>query len=87
MVGLPKNLGEYNSAPFSGFIRLANSAIIWYLTRTLPRAKKDNVIETKPIKVLAPVLMTNAIGDSNAQDLASADKDRAENLMIVDLAS
>ncbi|CAK2095654.1 aminodeoxychorismate synthase subunit 1 [Vibrio crassostreae] len=77
-------LEQYNSAPFSGFIRLANCAIISVSPERFLELK-DNVIETKPIKGTRPRSDDHVIDDANAQDLASADKDQAENLMIVDL--
>ena len=79
-----EKLEQYNSAPFSGFIRLANSAIISVSPERFLELK-DNVIETKPIKGTRPRSDDQVIDDTNAQDLASADKDQAENLMIVDL--
>ncbi|WP_210472917.1 aminodeoxychorismate synthase component I [Vibrio crassostreae] len=77
-------LEQYNSAPFSGFIRLANCAIISVSPERFLELK-DNVIETKPIKGTRPRSDDHVIDDANAQDLAIADKDQAENLMIVDL--
>ncbi|CDT47358.1 Para-aminobenzoate synthase component 1 [Vibrio coralliirubri] len=77
-------LEQYNSAPFSGFIRLAYCAIISVSPERFLELK-DNVIETKPIKGTRPRSEDPMIDDANAQDLASADKDQAENLMIVDL--
>ncbi|WP_299691428.1 aminodeoxychorismate synthase component I [uncultured Vibrio sp.] len=77
-------LEQYNSAPFSGFIRLADCAIISVSPERFLELK-DNTIETKPIKGTRPRSNDPAIDDANAQDLASADKDQAENLMIVDL--
>ena len=77
-------LEQYNSAPFSGFIRLADSAIISVSPERFLELK-DNVIETKPIKGTRPRSDDHVIDDANAQDLANADKDQAENLMIVDL--
>lgn len=77
-------LEQYNSAPFSGFIRLADCAIISVSPERFLELK-DNVIETKPIKGTRPRSDDPMIDDANARDLASADKDQAENLMIVDL--
>ncbi|MEG3221004.1 aminodeoxychorismate synthase component I [Vibrio gigantis] len=79
-----EKLEQYNSAPFSGFIRLADCAIISVSPERFLELK-DNVIETKPIKGTRPRSDDHVIDDANAQDLASADKDQAENLMIVDL--
>jgi len=77
-------LEQYNSAPFSGFIRLADCAIISVSPERFLELK-DNVIETKPIKGTRPRSNDPVIDDTNAQDLVTADKDQAENLMIVDL--
>ncbi|NAZ69495.1 aminodeoxychorismate synthase component I [Vibrio toranzoniae] len=77
-------LEQYNSAPFSGFIRLADSAIISVSPERFLELK-DNVIETKPIKGTRPRSDDHVIDNANAQELANADKDQAENLMIVDL--
>ncbi|MEZ9417903.1 chorismate-binding protein, partial [Vibrio sp. 10N.286.49.E1] len=75
-------LEQYNSAPFSGFIRLADCAIISVSPERFLELK-DNVIETKPIKGTRPRSNDPVIDDTNAQDLVTADKDQAENLMIV----
>ncbi|CAH6904927.1 aminodeoxychorismate synthase subunit 1 [Vibrio chagasii] len=79
-----EKLEQYNSAPFSGFIRLTDCTIISVSPERFLELK-DNVIETKPIKGTRPRSDDHVIDDANAQDLASADKDQAENLMIVDL--
>ncbi len=46
---------------------------------------KDNVIETKPIKGTRPRSQNTELDQANAHNLQTADKDQAENLMIVDL--
>ena len=46
---------------------------------------KDRVIETKPIKGTRPRSEDPTKDNANAHDLQTAEKDQAENLMIVDL--
>ncbi|KPL95335.1 aminodeoxychorismate synthase component I [Vibrio splendidus] len=77
-------LEQYNSAPFSGFIRLADCAIISVSPERFLELN-SGTIETKPIKGTRPRSENPMIDDANAQDLVNADKDQAENLMIVDL--
>ncbi|MEZ8473375.1 aminodeoxychorismate synthase component I [Vibrio cyclitrophicus] len=79
-----EKLEQYNSAPFSGFIRLAECAIISVSPERFLELK-DNIIETKPIKGTRPRSEDRKVDDAHAQDLLSAEKDQAENLMIVDL--
>ena len=77
-------LEQYNSAPFSGFIRLADCAIISVSPERFLELN-SGTIETKPIKGTRPRSENPMIDDAHAQDLMNADKDQAENLMIVDL--
>ncbi|MGB1322229.1 MAG: aminodeoxychorismate synthase component 1 [Vibrio gallaecicus] len=79
-----EKLESYNSAPFSGFIRLPNSAILSISPERFLELK-DNVIETKPIKGTRPRSTDPLVDQQSARDLATAEKDQAENLMIVDL--
>ncbi|WP_155396258.1 aminodeoxychorismate synthase component I [Vibrio campbellii] len=73
-----------NQAPFSAFIRMPNSAIISISPERFLELK-DNVIETKPIKGTRPRSQNTELDQANAHDLQTAEKDQAENLMIVDL--
>ncbi|MEZ9391445.1 aminodeoxychorismate synthase component I [Vibrio splendidus] len=79
-----EKLEQYNSAPFSGFIRLANCTILSVSPERFLELN-SGTIETKPIKGTRPRSEDPMIDDANAQDLVNADKDQAENLMIVDL--
>ncbi|MGF1823777.1 aminodeoxychorismate synthase component I [Vibrio splendidus] len=79
-----EKLEQYNSAPFSGFIRLADCAIISVSPERFLELN-SGTIETKPIKGTRPRSENPMIDDAHAQDLMNADKDQAENLMIVDL--
>lgn len=73
-----------NQAPFSAFMRLANTAILSLSPERFLLVDGDKV-QTKPIKGTRP-RHQDAVQDALlADELRQADKDRAENLMIVDL--
>ncbi len=73
-----------NSAPFSAFIRMPECAIVSVSPERFLQVN-DKVVETKPIKGTRPRHPDNAKDQAFADDLAHAEKDQAENLMIVDL--
>lgn len=77
-------LTAQNQAPFSGFIRLANSCIVSCSPERF-LSIKNGAIETKPIKGTRPRFDDVQDDEASKQELISSDKDRAENLMIVDL--
>ena len=77
-------LSQHNKAPFSAFMRLENTAVLSISPERFIQVQ-DNIIETKPIKGTRPRSTDPKIDLANAQALQEADKDRAENLMIVDL--
>ncbi|MFL9705420.1 aminodeoxychorismate synthase component I [Aeromonas veronii] len=77
-------LATANKAPFSAFIRLSESALL-SLSPERFLLLDGRHIETKPIKGTRPRHPDPAIDRQVALELAQADKDRSENLMIVDL--
>ncbi|MFM5812069.1 aminodeoxychorismate synthase component I [Aeromonas veronii] len=77
-------LASANKAPFSAFIRLPESALL-SLSPERFLLLDGRHIETKPIKGTRPRHPDPAIDRQVARELAQADKDRSENLMIVDL--
>ncbi|WP_429215823.1 aminodeoxychorismate synthase component I [Aeromonas veronii] len=77
-------LATANKAPFSAFIRLPDSALL-SLSPERFLLLDGRHIETKPIKGTRPRHPDPAIDRQVAQELAQANKDRSENLMIVDL--
>ncbi|WP_426009219.1 aminodeoxychorismate synthase component I [Aeromonas salmonicida] len=77
-------LSRANRAPFSAFVRLPQSAIL-SLSPERFLLLDDRHIETKPIKGTRPRLADPQQDRASALELAGADKDRSENLMIVDL--
>lgn len=77
-------LESANQAPFSAFIRMPDSAILSVSPERFLELK-EHVIETKPIKGTRPRSQDTKRDQANAHDLQTAEKDQAENLMIVDL--
>ncbi|HAS8472453.1 aminodeoxychorismate synthase component 1 [Vibrio vulnificus] len=79
-----QRLEQSNQAPFSAFIRLEDAAILSVSPERFLELKK-RIIETKPIKGTRPRHNDERQDKQAALELANADKDQAENLMIVDL--
>ncbi len=79
-----EKLEAVNQAPFSAFIRTDDSAVISVSPERFLQVHKG-IIETKPIKGTRPRSEDKEQDALLAQDLATAEKDQAENLMIVDL--
>ncbi len=77
-------LREKNAAPFSAFIRLADAAVISISPERFLQLKAG-MIETKPIKGTRPRGACAASDQAEAAALQLSPKDRAENVMIVDL--
>lgn len=79
-----QKLRELNAAPFSCYLNLPGVQI---LSSSPERFLKltQGVVETKPIKGTRPRKQNDAEDQAQIQSLASSHKDRAENLMIVDL--
>ena len=77
-------LRETNRAPFSAFIRLDDAAILSISPERFIQLR-DGQVQTKPIKGTRPRFENVKADRSSAVELAESEKDRAENLMIVDL--
>jgi para-aminobenzoate synthetase component 1 len=77
-------LREANQAPFSAFIRIENSAVLSLSPERFLSVKQGN-IETTPIKGTRPRHANMVEDEKSKLALMSSEKDRAENLMIVDL--
>lgn len=77
-------LNAANRAPFSAFLRLPDSAILSLSPERFLSLKGDE-IETRPIKGTRPRQADAEADRLEALALARSEKDRAENLMIVDL--
>ena len=77
-------LNASNKAPFSAFVRLPQGAILSLSPERFIHLA-EGVIQTRPIKGTLPRLADPNADRQQAEKLAASPKDRAENLMIVDL--
>lgn len=73
-----------NKAPFSAFMRLDNASILSVSPERFLRCQQSKV-QSKPIKGTMPRNINEKQDITNAEKLLNSTKDRAENLMIVDL--
>ncbi|MEQ9348894.1 MAG: aminodeoxychorismate synthase component I [Thalassospira sp.] len=81
---LYRRLREISSAPFGAFLNFGDVAILSNSPERFLKVKKGQV-ETKPIKGTRPRGETPLSDAELAQELMLSPKDRAENIMIVDL--
>lgn len=79
-----KTLRKENNAPFSAFIRLDEAAILSVSPERFLELN-NNKVQSKPIKGTLPRHSSPVIDKEVAETLRLSSKDRAENLMIVDL--
>jgi para-aminobenzoate synthetase component 1 len=77
-------LRSKNAAPFSAFLRLPQGAVLSLSPERFLQLKAGQV-ETKPIKGTRPRFADAELDKQSAEELQAAPKDRAENVMIVDL--
>jgi anthranilate/para-aminobenzoate synthase component I len=80
-------LREINPAPYSGFMRVGDFALVSASVEQFLTANREGLLQTKPIKgtrARSPEATPEA-DELVAAELASDVKERAENLMIVDL--
>ncbi len=79
-----QTLRKLNAAPFSCYLNLPEVQILSSSPERFLKLTKG-VVETKPIKGTRPRKQNYAEDQQQIQNLAASNKDRAENLMIVDL--
>ncbi|WP_413110400.1 aminodeoxychorismate synthase component 1 [Thaumasiovibrio sp. DFM-14] len=79
-----RKLEHANQAPFSAFIRLAEHSILSISPERFLSLQQGK-IETKPIKGTRPRYDDPSADEKAITCLQNTEKDRAENLMIVDL--
>lgn len=77
-------LRKLNAAPFSGYLNFPEVQILSSSPERFLKLAK-NIVETKPIKGTRPRKQNSAEDQQQIQSLENSDKDKAENLMIVDL--
>lgn len=78
-------LRDANKAPYSAFMRLPNGALLSHSPERFLQVSAAGHVETKPIKGTRPRARDPERDQALAAELQSASKDRAENVMIVDL--
>ena len=74
-----------NPAPFGAFIRIGTHSILSTSPERFVKVDASGTIQTKPIKGTCARSDDPNIDRRNASRLAASEKERAENLMIVDL--
>jgi para-aminobenzoate synthetase component 1 len=83
-VEIYRRLRERNAAPFAGYFDLGNFVIASASPERFLRVENSDV-ETRPIKGTRPRGLTPEEDLARVEDLRDSTKDRAENVMIVDL--
>lgn len=78
-------LREQIFAPFAAFMDFDEATILSLSPERFLQATAEGQVETKPIKGTRPRGVTKEKDQQLAAELLSSSKDRAENLMIVDL--
>jgi len=78
-------LRRRNPAPFAAYLELDEGALIGSSPERFLRVDSDGGVESRPIKGTRPRGATPAEDEALRQSLAASEKDRAENVMIVDL--
>jgi para-aminobenzoate synthetase component 1 len=78
-------LRAVNPAPMSAYLRLPEAEILSASPERFLKLDRSGVVETRPIKGTRPRGRSEAEDLALAEHLRTAEKDRAENLMIVDL--
>jgi para-aminobenzoate synthetase len=76
---------RHNPAPYAAYLTLDDVQVLCSSPERFLRVGEDGVCESRPIKGTAPRRTDPAIDDVVRKELASSDKTRAENVMIVDL--
>lgn len=77
-------LRNLNAAPYAAFLRLPGFAVLSSSPERFVRVS-NGIVETKPIKGTRPRARDPARDRALVAELEASEKDRAENLMIVDL--
>jgi len=82
---LYRRLREVNPAPFAAYLEFDGVAVASASPERFLQVSPDGALETRPIKGTRPRGLSPQHDAALARDLQGSEKDRAENLMIVDL--
>lgn len=82
---LYRELRRVNPAPFACFLALPWGHVVSSSPERFLRVDADGMVESRPIKGTRPRGATREADAALREDLATSAKDRAENMMIVDL--
>ena len=77
-------LRQHNPAPFGGYFDFGDGQIVSASPERFVSVR-DGVIETRPIKGTRRRSGDSSVDDVTRRELVASEKDRAENIMIVDL--
>ena len=78
-------LRQANPSHHGGLLRFGQTALLSSSPEVFLRADRDGHVETKPIKGTRPRGVDSTSDDALSSELIGSEKERAENLMIVDL--
>ncbi|CCQ16447.1 putative anthranilate synthase [Rhodococcus sp. AW25M09] len=76
---------EINPTPYSALLNFPEVSVLSASPERFLRIDADRIVESKPIKGTRPRGATTAEDNALKADLVANEKDKAENLMIVDL--
>tara|TARA_B100001109_G_scaffold121437_1_gene98894 strand:+ start:187 stop:1533 length:1347 start_codon:yes stop_codon:yes gene_type:complete len=79
-----KDLSQSYGAPYSAYLSFPFAKIMSFSPERFIH-QKDCIVETKPIKGTRPVSSNESENNEFIEELRGSDKEKAENLMIVDL--
>ena len=78
-------LRETNPAPYLSYLKLGSTSVVSSSPEQFLRVSNSGVVSSKPIKGTRPRSSDAELDRQLAEELRSNEKERAENLMIVDL--